>query len=100
MRRILIGLAAGALCVVGLVGMTGTADARDFHGHGGHPAYHGGHGHRFGGGYYYGRGDHPVWGRRSWDAHYRRWQYWDPNLQVWYYWSPAAQCYYPITYCP
>jgi hypothetical protein len=100
MRRILIGLAAGALCVVGLAG---SANAREFHyrGHAhGHPAHFRGHGHRFSGGVYYSRHAHPVWGRRAWDAHYRRWQYWDPNLSVWYYWNPTAGCYYPTTYCP
>jgi hypothetical protein len=100
MRRILFGLAAGTLCVVGLAG---NADAREFHGHGhggGHPAYYREHGHRFSGGYYYTRHEHPAWGRRVWDAHFRRWQYWDPYLSVWYYWNPAASCYYPISYCP
>ncbi|HEX5268996.1 MAG TPA: hypothetical protein VFW33_00850 [Gemmataceae bacterium] len=100
MRRILFGLAAG---VLGVVGLAGGADAREVHGHGHaghHPAYYREHGHRFSGGYYYSRHEHPVWGRRAWDDHYRRWQYWDPYLQVWYYWSPQGQCYYPITYCP
>jgi hypothetical protein len=100
MRRILIGLAAGALCVVGLAS---TADAGGFHGHG-HAARPHAHyrvtGHRFSGGTYYGRHEHPVWGRRQWDARYRRWQYWDTNLNVWYYWNPTASCYYPISYCP
>ena len=79
---------------------------REFHGRGhgghggGHPAYFREHGHRFSGGYYYSRHEHPVWGRREWDAHFRRWQYWDPYLSVWYYWYPAGNCYYPISYCP
>ena len=100
MRRILFGLAAGTL---GVVGLAGTADVRDFHGHaygGRHAAYHRNYGHRFSGGYYYGRHDHPAWGRRDWDAHYRRWQYWDPYLNAWYYWSPQYNGYYPITYGP
>jgi hypothetical protein len=99
MRRILLGLAAG---VLGIVALAGTAEAREFHGHGrvvSH-SYHRDHGHRFKGGYYYTRGEHPVWGRRVWDAQYRRWQYWDAGLSCWYYWSPTAQCYYPTTYCP
>src|SRR5262249_26181506 len=58
------------------------------------------HGHRFSGGYYYPRHDHPVWGRRVWDDHYHRWHYWEPELRIWYYFDPACGCYYPITYCP
>ena len=95
MRRILLGLTAGAL---GIVGLAGSADAREFHGR--HPANYREHGHRFSGGYYYTRHEHPAWGRRVWDAHYRRWQYWDAGLGAWYYWNPAASCYYPISYCP
>jgi hypothetical protein len=100
MRRILFVLAAGTL---GVVGLAANADAREDHGHrdgGRHPAYYREHGHRFSGGTYYSRHEHPDWGRRVWDDHYRRWQYWDPCLSVWYYWSPTASCYYPISYCP
>ena len=59
MRRILFGLAAGGL---GVVGLAGNADARE---HGGYR--HEGRervefrGHRFRGGYYYGRHEHPRW---------------------------------------
>ncbi|SRR5579885_1771217 len=100
MRRIGIGLVAGAL---GVVGLAGSASAYEHHGHGHevrHRAYYETHGHRFRGGYYYTRHEHPVWARRVWDARCNRWQYWDPYLSVWYYWYPQDQCFYPITYCP
>ena len=97
MRRLLIGLSAGALAVVGLAASPSTASARESHGHGGR-AYHGDHGHRFKGGYYYGRYEHPRWERRVWDARCGRWQYCFEG--VWYYYYVPGSCYYPITYCP
>jgi len=100
MRRIVIGLAASAL---GIVALTGTADASPRGGHGraahGHASYHG-NGHRFSGGYYYRGRDQHHWTRTVWDPVCHRYQYWDPDLNVWYYWAPAYDCYYPITYTP
>jgi hypothetical protein len=101
MRRILVGLTAGVLGVVGMVGTAGTADARESHGHGGHHhANYRGQGHRFRGGYYYLRHDHPRWERRAWDAAHHRYHYWNPYLRAWYYWYPAGGYWYPDTYCP
>src|SRR5215471_16063899 len=100
MRRIILSVAA---CALGLV-LTGTASASPSprgHGHG--YVRHGYHGHgvRFSGGYYYTARAHPVWGRRVWDAHYRRYQYFDTYRNCWYYWAAVQQCYYPVGYvCP
>jgi hypothetical protein len=95
MRRILIGLTAG---VLGVLGLAGTASAHPPRGHA--RAHYVDHGHRFKGGYYYTRYEHPQWERRVWDAGCHRWHYWDPCLHVWYYWCPQANCYYPTSYCP
>ena len=101
MRRIMIGLAASAL---GIVALTGTADASPRGGHrsGGHAhAYSRGHGHRFSGGHFYRGRNHHFWTRTVWDPVCHRYQYWDPYYSAWYYWSAANNCYYPTTYvCP
>ena len=103
MRRLFLGLTAGALGIVGLAATPGIASAREFHGHGhsyhreyGHREY----GHRFRGGCYYYRSDCPVWTRRVWNAGCCRWEYLDPCLNVWYYYYAPGGVYYPITYCP
>jgi hypothetical protein len=100
-----MGLTVGGLCIAGLVGTAGTADARDGH-HDGrhhevrtHPYYHD-HGHRFSGGYYYTGRYHPNWGRRVWDATCHRWNYWDPYLNIWYYWYAPTGVWYPVTFIP
>jgi hypothetical protein len=95
MRRVLIGLTAGVLAVLGLAG---TASAREHCAPA--RAHYRGNGHRFTGGCYYTRAAHPRWGRCVWDDHCRRWQYWDANRCAWYYWSPQYSCYYPTTHCP
>ena len=101
MRRILIGLTASALSVVGLMGSAGTASAHESRGHAARAhAYYHDHGRRFSGGYYYVGRDHPHWGRCVWDVTCHRYNYWDPYLGIWYYWYAPGGCWYPVTYCP
>ena len=102
MRRILFGLTAGVLGIVGMTVLSGTADAKGFHGHGishGHAYYHS-YGHRFRGGYFYYRDHCPVWTRRVWNTTLLRWEYLEPDLNVWYYYYAPGSCYYPVSYCP
>jgi len=100
MRRLFIGLTAGALGIVGLTATPSIASARENHGHSHGRVSHRESGHRFRGGYYYHRHDCPVWTRRVWNAGCGRWEYLDPGLNVWYYYYTPGDCYYPITYCP
>jgi hypothetical protein len=99
MRKLFLTVAAG---VLGLA-LTGTAEARPGHEHfrpTRERAYHGEHGVRFKGGYYYAGREHHHWTRTVWDAPHHRYIYWDPYVQCYYYWYQPGNCYYPVSYCP
>jgi hypothetical protein len=98
LRKLLLGTAAAAV-TLGLVSTANAADHRhESHGHRVEVRHY--EGHRFKGGVYYHRHDHPRWERHEWDARYHRYHYYAPAIGVWYYWNAGSGCYYPDTYCP
>jgi len=93
MRKVLLGL---ALALTGLfAASSGEAEARPFHGRGGHGGYYRSHAERYSGGYYYRGRAHSHWARQVWSPTFHRYHYWDAGLGCYFYFDDARGGYYP-----